>query len=257
MSADAKFNIVIPARFQSERFPGKPLAEISGKAMVLHVYERAQRSDASEVWIATDNEKIYNAASAAGAKVCMTSDQHETGTDRLAEVVAIQKWDCDSIVVNVQGDEPLIPVACINQVAKNLHTHGAAVMATLATPIVTLSDYQDPNVVKVLSDADGMAMLFSRASIPYARDGVTSDGSVVSLKAMRHIGIYAYRSGFLLKYPTLPECSLEKIEKLEQLRILYRGESIHVDTACEIPGPGVDTPEQLVQVQEIIASSGK
>jgi len=255
VSANAKFNIVIPARFQSERFPGKPLAEISGKAMVLHVYERAQQSGAAEVLIATDNKKIFDAASAAGAQVCMTSDQHETGTDRLAEVVALQKWENDSIVVNVQGDEPLIPVACINQVANNLHSHSTAVMSTLATPIVTVDDYQNPNVVKVLSNVNGMAMLFSRASVPYARDGVTSDESVVSLKAMRHIGIYAYRSGFLRRYPALPECALEKIEKLEQLRVLYRGESIHVDTACEIPGPGVDTPEQLAQVQKIISTS--
>jgi len=192
MQSETAFKVIIPARYQSSRFPGKPLRKILGKAMVLQVYERAMQSNADEVWIATDDERIYQAADAAGARVCMTATTHNTGTDRLMEVVAEKAWAAETIVVNVQGDEPLIPVSCINQVAKNLAANSVAVMATLAAR-ADAKEYIDPNVVKVVFDKDGLALLFSRAPIPHVRDGDYSDKSA----SYRHIGIYAYRAEYL------------------------------------------------------------
>ena len=253
MQPEQPFRVVIPARFQSTRFPGKPLAEICGKSMLLHVYENALQSSAEEVLIATDDERIFNHVSLAGANVCMTSSEHETGTDRLVEVVRQRNWMPETIVVNVQGDEPLLPVSCIEQVAVNLHHHTNAVMATLATPIANAEDVNDQNVVKVVSNADGMAMLFSRSAIPCYRDTGKAQFSLSN----RHLGIYAYRAGFLSRYAELPFCALEQAEKLEQLRVLFNGDQIHVDTAKEIPGPGVDTPEQLAEVEVILAQQAQ
>ncbi len=252
MQTNEEFRVVIPARFQSSRFPGKPLKKLCGKEMVLHVYEKACQSSATEVLIATDDERIFNVAKDANANVCMTAPDHITGTDRLVEVVKQQNWPADTVVVNVQGDEPLIPVVCIEQVARNLHGSNA-VMATLAVPILSPQEYADPNVVKVVFDKNGMAMLFSRASIPHYRDGAYRDCG----KSFRHIGIYAYRAGYLAGYSTLPECEIELAEKLEQLRVLYNGDSIHVEVAAEIPGPGVDTPEQLHEVESILKAQAK
>ncbi len=243
------FRIVIPARYQSTRFPGKPLEQICGKEMVLHVYEKAVQSNAVEVLIATDDERIFEVASKAQANVCMTSTDHITGTDRLVEVVKAQQWPADTVIVNVQGDEPLIPVACIEQVAQNLHQNRDAVMATLATPILSLEEYNDPNVVKVVFNKVGMAMYFSRSGIPFYRDGNHND----SCPSFRHIGIYAYRAGYLAGYSSLPECEIEMVEKLEQLRVLHNGGAIHVAVAAELPGPGVDTPEQLVEVESLLS----
>lgn len=248
MAESKAFKVVIPARYQSSRFPGKPLAKIAGKEMVLHVYELAMQSAATEVVIATDDQRIFDLAAGCGAKVTMTSKDHATGTDRLVEVVATQGWPADTIIVNVQGDEPLIPIACIDQVAQNLHQNASAVMATLATQINSESEFADPNVVKVVFDAYGMAMLFSRATIPFDRDR----GFDQSVTCFRHLGIYAYRAGYLQGYSSLPECVIETAEKLEQLRVLYNGDRIHVDVALEVPGPGVDTAEQLIEVEAML-----
>jgi len=248
MQSIPPFHIVIPARYQSSRFPGKPLAKICGREMILHVYEKSIQSAASEVVIATDDERIFDLAQGAGANVCMTSADHATGTDRLLEVAVLKKWSDETVVVNVQGDEPLMPVSCIEQVAANLCDNPAAVMATLATQIVNAQDYNDPNVVKVAFDKHGIAMLFSRAAIPHYRDsGFENNGF-----AFRHLGLYAYRAGYLATYSSLPECEIESAEKLEQLRVLYNGDQIHVAIAQELPGPGVDTPEQLAEVETVL-----
>ena len=249
MQTDTNFKVVIPARYSSTRYPGKPLAKICGKEMVLHVYEKAQQSSSSEVIIATDDKRIAEVAEDAGATVCMTSPDHQTGTDRLTEVVNHYGWPEDTVIVNVQGDEPLIPVSCIEQVATNLIANTRAVMATLATPITTAEEYNDPNVVKVMFDTNGMAMLFSRSGIPFYRDGEYG----VPTPAYRHLGIYSYRAGYLTNvYGSLAECKPEVAEKLEQLRVLHNGDGIHVDVALDRPGPGVDTPTQLEEVESLI-----
>lgn len=251
MQTNGSFRVVIPARFESTRFPGKPLQLIDGKEMVLHVVEKASQSDATEVVVATDDQRILDVVQASGADVCLTATDHETGTDRLVEVVTSRGWTEDEVVVNVQGDEPLIPVDCINQVANNLIQNPTAVMSTLAAEIQDEKDYTDPNVVKVVFNAKGMAMYFSRASIPYNRDGGIANGC----KSYRHIGIYAYRAGYLATYPKLAASRLEALEKLEQLRVLDNGDLIHVDIARELPGPGVDTPEHLALVESMVTGS--
>jgi len=248
MTASNPFKVVIPARYHSTRLPGKPLIKLAGKEMILRVYDKACRSDADQVVIATDDERIYNLAISAGADVCMTATDHKTGTDRLSEVVNKYAWPADTIVVNVQGDEPLMPVSCINLVAENLHKHKIAVMATLATRIQNSSEYTDPNVVKVVFDRNGLAMLFSRSPIPHYREK-DFDATFASY---RHLGIYAYRAAYLLQYSDLSECGIEFAEKLEQLRVLNNGDRIHVDLARELPGPGVDTPEQLAEVELLV-----
>lgn len=247
MQTDNSFRVVIPARFQSTRFPGKPLKLIAGKEMVLHVYEKAIRSEAAEVVIATDDQRIYDVAQNAGAQVCLTAEDHETGTDRLFEVVQQLEWSDDVVVVNVQGDEPLIPVDCINQVAANLIHNPDAVISTLAAEIQSQTEYEDPNVVKVVFNSKGMAMYFSRSPIPHYRDADFAKGC----DTFRHIGIYAYRSGYLGSYRELSS-QFEDAEKLEQLRVLDNGDLIHVDIARQLPGPGVDTPEHLALVESII-----
>ncbi len=247
MQNEDSFRVVIPARYQSTRLPGKPLKLIAGKEMVLHVYEKAKQSGAAEVVIATDDQRIFNVAQNAGAEVCLTASDHETGTDRLVEVVQTRGWPNDVVVVNVQGDEPLIPVDCINQVAENLIQRPDAVMSTLAAEILNKEEYEDPNIVKVVFNSKGMAMYFSRSPIPYYRDGLYGDGCI----SYRHIGIYAYRAGYLSGYQKLSS-RFEVVEKLEQLRVLDNGDLIHVDVAREIPGPGVDTPEHLAQVEAIM-----
>ncbi len=251
MRTDIAFRVVIPARYQSTRFPGKPLKLIHGKPMVLHVYERALKSAATQVVIATDDEKIFKVATNAGAQVCMTDPHHETGTDRLVEVATTNGWPAEDVIVNVQGDEPLIPVDCINQVATNLIGNTQAVIATLCTRITDKNEYLDPNVVKVVFNSKGMAMYFSRSPIPHNRDGEFSAAG----SSFRHIGIYAYRAGYLANYPSVAASLVEDTEKLEQLRVLDNGDLIHVDIARELPGPGVDTPEQLALVESIISCS--
>jgi 3-deoxy-manno-octulosonate cytidylyltransferase (CMP-KDO synthetase) len=246
------FKVVIPARYASTRFPGKPLADICGKPMLQHVYECAQKSDAEQVVIATDDARIQIAAEKFGADVCMTSVDHPTGTDRLAEVCLKYDWGIDDIVVNLQGDEPLTPVELLNQVAVNLAEHPKAGIATLSTQIKTAEEISDPNIVKVVSDAEGYALYFSRAAIPFNRDSDLDATSKLHNQYHRHLGIYAYRVNFLHSYINMESCVLENIEKLEQLRALYSGVPIHVQQACCLPGPGIDTPEDLTTASKLI-----
>jgi 3-deoxy-manno-octulosonate cytidylyltransferase (CMP-KDO synthetase) len=249
------FIVVIPARYASTRLPAKPLKDIAGKPMIQHVYERARESDAREVIIATDDVRIETVAKQFGAKVCMTSANHTSGTDRLQEVVAQLKLSDDEIVVNVQGDEPLIPAAVINQVANNLANMASASMATLSEPIHSLADFRNPNIVKVVSDTHGKALYFSRAPIPWPRDHF-ANSNVQELPenfpAQRHIGIYAYRVGLLNKFVTWQPAPLEKIESLEQLRVMWNSEVIHVAEAIvAVPG-GVDTEEDLQRIKKLL-----
>ena len=250
------FRVAIPARHDSSRLPGKPLRLIAGLPLVLHVHRLALRSGADEVVIATDDERIRAACAAAGAAVELTSDRHPSGTDRLAELAARRGWPDDAIVVNVQGDEPLLPPALIGQVAALLASDTGADVATLATPIGSLEDYLDPNVVKVTARADGRALYFSRAPIPWRRDdapaGLASQRGHEG--ARRHIGLYAYRVAALKTLARLPPSRLETLERLEQLRALENGLAIAVADAVEPPGPGVDTPEDLARVERLLAS---
>lgn len=239
------FIVVIPARFASSRLPGKPLADIAGKTMIERVYRQAKLSAAARVLVATDDEQVAQVVTDFGGEVCMTAASHQSGTERLAEVVTLLGLTADTIVVNVQGDEPFIPPVIINQVASNLASQQKARMATLAVPISNLAEISNPNVVKVVCDRDGYAMYFSRAAIPFDRD--TKFSNAVSQHYRRHIGLYAYRAGFILDYVGWPTSTLEQIEALEQLRVLWQGEAIHVATAMEEPLVGVDTPEDLAR----------
>lgn len=246
------FKIVIPARYASTRLPGKPLLDLNGKPMIEHVYQCALKAGAGQVVIATDDERIVDAATKISAEVCLTSADHQSGTDRLAEVCQQYQWQDDEIVVNLQGDEPLTPADILQQVAHNLDAHPEAGMATLSTPITETEDVFDPNIVKVISNHNNMAMYFSRAAIPFYRDA----DSVLSEQQLsvyqRHLGIYAYRVSFLKNYSNLPVCELENIEKLEQLRALFHGVSIHVEEAGSLPGPGIDTPEDIRKVCQLL-----
>ena len=244
------FAVVIPARYGSTRLPGKPLIDIAGKPMIQRVWEQALGAGAREVVVATDDSRIQQVAKAFGAEVCMTSPDHLSGTDRLQEVAAIRGWDDEQIVVNVQGDEPLIPPALIGQVAKNLAANADAAIATLSEPVNELEELANPNAVKVVADARGMALYFSRATIPWPREAFAEDAaSMPAGDWYRHIGIYAYRAGFLHSYVIWPPAPLEQLEQLEQLRALYNGERIHVAPACEPVPAGVDTAEDLAAVR--------
>lgn len=251
------FYIVIPARYASTRLPAKPLKEIAGKPMIQHVYERARESAAAQVIIATDDARIEAVAKAFGARVCMTSAAHNSGTDRLQEVAAQLGLKPDDIVVNVQGDEPLIPPAVINQVAANLAENNYASVATLSEPIHSLDDFRNPNIVKVVADQTGKALYFSRAPIPWPRDHFAkSDVNSLpdNFPAQRHIGIYAYRVALLDRFITWPQAQLEQIESLEQLRVLANGEAIHIAEACAAVPGGVDTEADLLRVKAILES---
>lgn len=246
------FSVVIPARFASSRFPGKPLADLCGIPMLQHVYQRACESEALRVVIATDDSRIAEVAEGFGAEVCMTRAEHPSGTDRLQEVVQQLGFYADDIVVNVQGDEPLIPPRIINQVAHNLMAMPEAGIATLSEPIESIESLNNPNVVKVVSDRMGMALYFSRATVPWPRDafqhGVTH-AMPDQFAWQRHIGLYAYRVRLLNDFVTWPPAALEECECLEQLRALWNGVRIHVAPADEAPPAGVDTPEDLERVR--------
>jgi 3-deoxy-manno-octulosonate cytidylyltransferase (CMP-KDO synthetase) len=244
------FRVVIPARYASARLPGKALLSIGGKPMVQWVYERAKASGADDVLIATDDLLIVSAAHSFGAEAIMTAPTHASGTDRIAEVARLQRWPDEEIVVNVQGDEPLIPPALIRQVAILLESQPRADIATLAAPVTSVDEFLDPNTVKVVTDAEGRALYFSRAPIPWNRDGAPSGlaSQRVFAGARRHIGIYAYRVGALLRLAALKPTALELSEKLEQLRALENALEIRVADAIERPGPDVNTAEDFERV---------
>ena len=245
------FRIVIPARHASTRLPGKPLADIKGKPMIVRVAEAAQRAHASGVWIATDQTDILAAVEKHGFAAVMTRSDHLTGTDRIAEVVEHLGWGDEVIVVNVQGDEPLIEPALIDAVAAALIADADAAIATASHAISDAADFFNPNVVKVVSTAEGRALYFSRAPIPWARDSFGDSHAELprDLPAQRHIGLYAYRVGFLRQYGRLAESPLERYEALEQLRALWHGFAIRVVSYDSAPLAGVDTPEDLERVR--------
>ncbi|SIR37223.1 3-deoxy-manno-octulosonate cytidylyltransferase (CMP-KDO synthetase) [Aeromonas sp. RU39B] len=246
------FVVVIPARYASTRLPGKPLADIHGKPMVQHVVEKALDSGAERVIVATDDERVQAALGTSGVEVCMTSADHQSGTERLAEVCRIYGFSPETIIVNVQGDEPLIPPAIIRQVADNLAS-ASAPMATLSVPIEDAEEAFNPNAVKVVTDKDGYALYFSRAPIPWERDRFARSREAIGPFFQRHIGIYAYRAGFIQRYVDWAPSQLEQIEALEQLRVLWYGEKIHVAQALEAPPVGVDTQQDLDKVRQLLA----
>lgn len=249
------FKVVIPARYGSSRLLAKPLMDIAGKPMVVHVYERALLSNAKSVVVATDDERIAQALKPYGATVVMTSAQHPSGTDRLQEVAAKMGWSANDIIVNVQGDEPLIPPEVINQVAANLAANAQAGIATLAEAIDSVEQLNNPNIVKLVRDANNMAMYFSRAPMPWARDAFSQGMNDIPVKDLywRHLGIYAYRVSFLNAYVKWQPAALEQVEALEQLRALYYGVKIHVDEACMNLPAGVDTMADLERVRALLA----
>lgn len=255
------FSVIIPARYASSRLPGKPLLDIAGKPMIQHVYERACQSEAQQVVIATDDPRIADVAKSFGAQVCMTSADHLSGTDRLQEVVGQLALYSDDIVVNVQGDEPLIPPRIINQVAHNLAAEPQASIATLSEPIGDLESLLNPNVVKVVADRSGRALYFSRAPIPWPRDsfnqeqGLAPEQMPEGFDYQRHIGLYAYRVKLLNEFVTWPACPLEQTECLEQLRAMWNGAYIHVAQADEQPPAGVDTPADLERIRGLFSQA--
>lgn len=242
------FVVVIPARYQSTRLPGKPLIDIAGMSMIERVYQQALQSGAERVVIATDDARIEQVAQGFGAEVVMTSPSHESGTERLGEVCDKLQLAADTVVVNVQGDEPLIPPSVIAQVAKLLEGD-IAQMATLSAPIAE-ADLNDPNVVKVISDSNGHAIYFSRSAIPFQRD--PQQGELFPFA--RHIGIYGYRAGFIRRYLSWQPSLIEQVEKLEQLRVLWHGEKIRIAEAQETPAHGVDTQEDLEKVRALLGA---
>jgi len=250
------FRVVIPARYASSRLPGKPLADIGGKPMVLHVLERALQAGAESVVVATDDARVQQAVKAAGYQALMTSPEHQSGTERLVEVAETLGWADDTLVVNVQGDEPLIDPALIREAARQLVLHDDAVMATLAHPIHDHADFINPNVVKVIADEAGYALYFSRAPIPWPRDAFAAQQAMPhELGALRHVGLYAYRAGFLRTYASLASSPLERYEMLEQLRVLWHGHRISLGITPIAPAPGVDTPEDLARVRGLFAAA--
>lgn len=248
------FSVVVPARYASTRLPGKPLLDIAGLPMVEHVRRRGLEAGAQHVIVATDDARVEAAIREHGGEAMMTSPDHPSGTDRLAEVAERMAWEDDQIVVNVQGDEPLIDPALIRQVAEDLAANPRAGIATLAVRIHTAAELFDPHAVKVVFDAEGNAMYFSRAPIPWDRDAFASTREALSDVAphYRHVGLYAYRAGFLKQYADLPPAAVEQAESLEQLRALWNGVSIHVSVTDTPPGHGVDTPADLERVRAVV-----
>ena len=245
------FHVIIPARYGSTRLPGKPLLPIGDEPMIAHVYRRAAECGAADVVVATDDGRITAVAEGIGAKVCLTRDDHHSGTDRLAEVVEQLGLDDDAIVVNLQGDEPLMPPQLLVQVAEDLAAHPDAAISTLCAPLEDLEQASDPNVVKVVCDRNGYALYFSRASIPWQRDAMAGrdPGALLLDGFRRHLGIYAYRAGFLRRYSGWSPAPIEQAEALEQLRALWQGERIHVVEAAVPPPAGVDTEADLERVR--------
>jgi len=249
------FHVIIPARYGSTRLPGKPLLPIGDEPMIAHVYRRAAECGAAEVVVATDDGRITAVVEGIGARVCLTREDHSSGTDRLAEVVEQLGLDDDAIVVNLQGDEPLMPPQLLVQVAEDLAAHPGASISTLSAPLDNVAQADDPNVVKVVCDREGYALYFSRASIPWQRDARTGGdpASLVLDGFRRHLGIYAYRAGFLRRFAAWAPAPIERAEALEQLRALWQGERIHVVEAAVPPPAGVDTEEDLQRVRAHLA----
>lgn len=250
--------IVIPARMASQRLPGKPLARLAGRSLIQHVYECAQQSAAQQIVIATDDENIAAHVREFGASVQMTSSTHQSGSDRIAEVAIRLDWPDETIIVNLQGDEPLMPSACLDQVAALLQSEPRAEMASLYWPISEAGEAQDPNVVKVVVSQNGDALYFSRSLLPYPRDFThPAQAMQQGVQWRRHVGLYAYRAGALKRFTAMPPTPLEQIEKLEQLRMLENGGRIVMAKAIEFIPPGIDTPEDLQRVEAIISSKIK
>jgi 3-deoxy-manno-octulosonate cytidylyltransferase (CMP-KDO synthetase) len=249
------FTVIVPARLASTRLPDKPLADIGGAPMVVRVAQRAALSGAREVVVATDHDSIVRACEQHGVRALMTRVDHASGSDRLAEACALLGLDDEAVVVNVQGDEPLIEPALIDACATLLGQRSDCVMSTVAHALHDLADYMNPNVVKVVLDAQSRALLFSRAPLPWWRDGSAKGNTALPQDpaALRHVGLYAYRAGFLRRFPTLPMAPLERTEALEQLRVLWHGERIAVHVTEHAPGPGVDTLEDLQRVRHLYA----
>jgi 3-deoxy-manno-octulosonate cytidylyltransferase (CMP-KDO synthetase) len=249
------YTVLVPARLASTRLPGKPLADIAGVPMVVRVAQRCAQSGAGAVVVAADADEIVQACAAHGVRALLTRTDHATGSDRLAEACAALGLDGRDVVVNVQGDEPLIDPALIDACAGLLATRSDCVMSTAAHAIDEAAEFANPNVVKVVCDARGTALYFSRAPIPWWRDSPRDDAAALATPApLRHIGIYGYSAGFLRRFPTLAISPLERIEALEQLRVLWHGERIAVHVADVRPGPGVDTPEDLERVRRHFAA---
>jgi 3-deoxy-manno-octulosonate cytidylyltransferase (CMP-KDO synthetase) len=247
-----KFTVLIPARLASTRLPNKPLADLHGKPMVVRVAERALASGAERVVVAADDARITAACAQHGVAAVMTRSDHASGSDRLAEACEQLGLDGEAIVVNVQGDEPLIDPAQIRACAALLEQRADCVMSTVAHAIHDVAEFGNPNVVKVVLDAESRALLFSRAPLPWWRDGYAGGIHALpqALPALRHVGLYAYRAAFLRRFPLLPPAPLERVEALEQLRVMWHGHRIAVHVADVAPGPGVDTPEDLARVRE-------
>jgi 3-deoxy-manno-octulosonate cytidylyltransferase (CMP-KDO synthetase) len=249
-----RFHVVIPARMAASRLPGKPLLDLAGRPLIAHVVDRAQESGAASVTVATDDDRIRAALLPLHVEVQLTSPEHASGTDRIAEVVAHRGWGVDEIVVNLQGDEPLMPPPLIDLVAATLADAAQAAAASLCTPIHAGPELADPNVVKVVMDAKGDALYFSRAVIPWQRDAFR-DGLPADLAGghwYRHLGIYAYRAGLLARYAALPVPAIERVEALEQLRLLHAGERIRMAVVDEAPPAGVDTAADYERVQRVL-----
>ena len=248
-----EFYVVIPARYASTRLPGKPLLDIAGKPMVVWVAERAQQSGAQQIVVATDDSRIFDVVTEYGYQALMTRTDHVSGTDRIAEVVALQNWHDDAIIVNVQGDEPLIEATLILEVATMLANNKEAVMATACHAIHSIADFLNPNSVKVVLDAQSCALYFSRAPIPYPRDAFAANDDLPSnMPVYRHIGIYAYRAKFLKEYALIQPAAIERIESLEQLRVLHHGYKIAVSISKNAPATGVDTEDDLTYVRSLM-----
>jgi 3-deoxy-manno-octulosonate cytidylyltransferase (CMP-KDO synthetase) len=246
------FKVVIPARFASTRLPGKPLLDIGGKPMIIRVAEQAAQSGAQQIIIATDHSSIIAVAQEHGFQACMTRADHASGTDRIAEVAAQRSWADDTIVVNVQGDEPMIPPALIRAVAQHLHDHPECAIATACHAIHDEASMRNPNIVKAVLDKNGNALYFSRAPIPWPRDAFAQQQALpADLQLLRHIGIYAYRASFLHAYGQLAPTMIERFEALEQLRALYHGYRIGVTVTQDAPPSGVDTEQDLYAVRRI------
>mgnify|MGYP001551123888 CR=1 FL=1 len=252
-----KYHIVIPARMASQRLPGKPLAMVGGATLIEHVYRRASSAAAESAVVATDATEILETCHAFGATAIMTSAGHSSGSDRIAECADLMGWTDDTLIVNLQGDEPLMPAVCLDQAARLLHDHASASVASLYHAIDSSTEACDPNAVKVVTDADGMALFFSRSIIPFPRDFASAEEAArAGLGWKRHVGLYAYRAGALRAFSRMQPTPLESAEKLEQLRFLESGRQIIMAEACENIPAGVDTPDDLERVRGLLLNDG-